>query len=106
MEKIRAEVTVRYAKPCFRNLHNFNYISHVVTYCYRCNFLTDAFNTFIQQSLNVEGLPFILTKNSKEALREQTLAMLLLDLKRAEEHADREGWLNADDLEREFGVAD
>ena len=33
--------------------------------------LTDAINTFIQQSINVEGLPFIVTKNSKEALRQQ-----------------------------------
>ena len=68
--------------------------------------LTDAFNTFIQQSLNVEGLPFIVTKNSKEALKEQTIAMLMLDLKRAEERADAEGWIDADDLERELGVAD
>ena len=68
--------------------------------------LTDAFNTFIQQSLNVEGLPFIVTKNSKEALREQAVAMLMLDLKRAEERADAEGWMEADDLERELGVLD
>ena len=33
--------------------------------------LTDAFNTFIQQSINVEGLPFLVTSNSKEILREQ-----------------------------------
>ena len=46
--------------------------------------LTDAFNIFIQQSLNVEGLPFIATKNSKEALREQALAMRMLELKREE----------------------
>lgn len=46
--------------------------------------LTDAFNIFIQQSLNVEGLPFIATKNSKEALKEQALAMCMLELKRAE----------------------
>ena len=25
--------------------------------------LTDAFNTFIQQSINVEGLPFLVTQN-------------------------------------------
>ena len=68
--------------------------------------LTDAFNTFIQQSLNVEGLPFIVTKNSKEALKEQAIAMLMLDLKRAEERADVEGWIDADDLERELGVLD
>ena len=68
--------------------------------------LTDAFNTFIQQSINVEGLPFLVTQNSKEALKEQALAKLMLDLKRAEERADREGWIDADDLERELGVLD
>ena len=68
--------------------------------------LTDAFNTFIQQSLNVEGLPFIVTTNSKEALKEQALAMVMLDLKRAEAHADAEGWIDADDLEKELGVRD
>ena len=68
--------------------------------------MTDAFNTFIQQSLNVEGLPFIVTKNSKEALREQAVAMLMLNLKRAEERAEIEGCIDADDLERELGVID
>ena len=68
--------------------------------------LTDAFNTFIQQSINVEGLPFLVTQNSKEALKEQAMAKLLLDLKRAEERADREGWIDAEDLERELGVLD
>ncbi|MDO5146225.1 MAG: type II toxin-antitoxin system RelB/DinJ family antitoxin [Eubacteriales bacterium] len=68
--------------------------------------LTDAFNTFIQQSINVEGLPFIVTKNSKEALKQQALAMLLLDLRKAEARAEAEGWLDADDLERELGVLD
>ena len=68
--------------------------------------LTDAFNTFIQQSLNVEGLPFIVTKNSKEALKEQAIAMLMLDLNRAEERAEVEGWIDAEDLEQELGVID
>ena len=68
--------------------------------------MTDAFNTFIQQSIHVEGLPFLVTQNSKEALKEQALAKLMLDLKKAEERADREGWVDADDLERELGVID
>ena len=68
--------------------------------------LTDAFNAFLQQSLNVEGLPFLVTQNSKAALREQALAMLMLDLKKSEERADKEGWIDADDLERELGVID
>ena len=50
--------------------------------------LTDAFNIFIQQSLNVEGLPFIATKNSKEALREQALGRRMLELKRTEQQAE------------------
>ena len=68
--------------------------------------LTDAFNAFLQQSLNVEGLPFIITANSKEAIREQAKVMLMMDLQRAEERAEREGWIDADDLERELGVID
>ena len=47
-----------------------------------------------------------MTKNSKEVLKEQAIAMLMLDLKRSEERADVEGWINADDLERELGVLD
>ena len=66
--------------------------------------LTEAFNTFIQQTINVEGLPFLVTQNSKEALREQAVALFMMDLKRAEERADKEGWIDADDLEKELGV--
>ena len=32
--------------------------------------------------------------------------MLMLDLKRAEERAEVEGWIDADDLEKELGVHD
>ena len=52
--------------------------------------LTDAFNIFIQQSLNVEGLPFLVTTNSREALREQALAMRMLELKREELQSEAE----------------
>ncbi len=50
----------------------------------------------------VEGLPFIVTKNRKEALKEQAIAMLMLDSKRA----GAEGWIDADDLERELEILD
>lgn len=66
--------------------------------------LTDAFNTFIQQSINVEGLPFLVTSNSKEILREQALAILMMDLKKAEERAEKEGWIDSKNLEKELGV--
>lgn len=35
----------------------------------------------------------LLAQNSKEALKGQALAMLMLDLKRAEERAETEGWM-------------
>lgn len=66
--------------------------------------LTDAFNTFIQQSINVEGLPFLVTSNSKEILREQALAILMMELKKSEERAEKEGWIDSENLERELGV--
>lgn len=68
--------------------------------------LTDAFNTFLQQSINAGGLPFLVTTNTKEMLREQALAILMKDLKAAEERADTEGWISADDLAKELGVLD
>lgn len=39
--------------------------------------LTDAVNAFFQQSINVGGLPFLVTTNGKEALREQALFLLM-----------------------------
>ena len=44
--------------------------------------LTDAVNIFIQQSINVEGLPFLVTQCSKEALREQAVTLLMAELKK------------------------
>lgn len=66
--------------------------------------LTDAFNVFIQQSINVEGLPFLVTSNSKDVLKQQAIAILMGDLKQAEERANKEGWIDASVLEKELGV--
>ena len=52
------------------------------------------------------GNPFFVAQNSKEALREQASAKLMMDLKRAEERADQEGLIDADEFEREWGVLD
>ena len=64
--------------------------------------LADASNSFIQQTINVERLPFLVTQNNKETLKEQAVTLLEMDLKRAEERADKESWIDADDLEREL----
>lgn len=61
--------------------------------------LTDAINAFIQQSINVEGLPFIVTKNSKEALRQQAIAQLMIELKKGEGSVKNEtDWIQEEEI--------
>ena len=55
------------------------------------------------RNIGMESYLFKSTQISKEALQEQELAKLVLDLKRAEERADREGWIYADDLNTFLG---
>ena len=50
--------------------------------------LTDAVNVFIQQAINVEGMPFVLTQNSKEALRDQAVSRLMMEIKKVEHIVD------------------
>lgn len=49
--------------------------------------LTDAINVFLQQSINVGGLPFLVTTNGRETLRAQALFLLMQDGQAAEPSA-------------------
>ena len=54
---------------------------------------------FFQQSINVEGLPFIVTKNSKEALRQQAIAQLMIELKKGEDSVKNEAeWIPEEEV--------
>lgn len=65
--------------------------------------LTDAVNTFLQQSINVEGLPFIVTQNSKEMIREQAINILMSELKKGEDSVkDESDWILEEDFLAEF----
>lgn len=67
--------------------------------------LTDAINAFIQQSLNVEGLPFIITQNSKDALREQAISKLMIELKKGEDSVQSESdWITEEEILKKLGV--
>ncbi len=67
--------------------------------------LTDAINVFIQQSLNVEGMPLLVTQNSREALREQAIALLMTELKKGEDSVKTEkDWISEEDILAEFGA--
>ena len=70
----------------------------------RCGMtLTDAINVFIQQSLNVEGLPLIVTQNSKQAMKEQATAILMRELKKGEDSA-ADGWLDEAEILATLGL--
>ena len=66
--------------------------------------LTDAVNIFIQQSINVEGLPFLVTQSSKEALREQAVTLLMAELKKGENSVRIDAdWVSEEEMLAEFG---
>ena len=67
--------------------------------------LTEAINAFLQQSINVEGLPFIITTNSKEALRQQAIAQLLMELNKGEASAEAGNWISEEEALKRLGVS-
>ena len=59
----------------------------------------------MQQSLNVEGMPFLVTQNSKEALREQAISRLMLELKKGEDSVRTDAdWISEEEILTEFEV--
>ncbi|MBQ4544790.1 MAG: type II toxin-antitoxin system RelB/DinJ family antitoxin [Oscillospiraceae bacterium] len=78
---------------------------HVEDIYARCGMtLTDAINVFIQQSINAEGMPLIITQNSKEAMKEQAIAMLMGEIKKGENSVKTDNdWISEKDILSEFG---
>lgn len=66
--------------------------------------LTEAINTFLQQSINAEGLPFVITQNTKEALKAQAASRLFEELKKGFDSANKDGWIDEADMLKEFGA--
>jgi addiction module RelB/DinJ family antitoxin len=72
----------------------------------RCGLtFTDAVNVFIQQSLNVGGLPFIVSSDSREALRNQAIAVLRTEIQKGRDsvHSDSD-WVSEEEMLSHFGV--
>ncbi len=66
--------------------------------------LTDAINIFIQQSINAEGLPFMVTRKTRAARFEQAVNRLMSEIALGEESTRREGWVDEASVLSEFGV--
>jgi addiction module RelB/DinJ family antitoxin len=65
--------------------------------------MTDAFNIFIQQTLNVQGLPLLVTTDTKSAIKEQAKALLMIELQKGLDSAAEEGWISEEEMWKEFG---
>ena len=67
--------------------------------------LTDAVNVFLQPTLNVGGMPFVVTSDSREALRNQAIAMLMAEIQKGRDSVRTpEDWVSEDEMLRHFGV--
>lgn len=74
----------------------------------RCGMtFTDAVNIFIQQSLNVEGLPFVVGSNNKELMRRLAIIQLMGELKKGSDSViTEEDWISEKEMLKEFGVTE
>ena len=61
--------------------------------------LTDAFNIFLQQTLNMEGLPLLAVADSKAAIKAQAKALLAVELEKGLESAEKEGWISEEEMQ-------
>jgi len=67
--------------------------------------LTDAINVFIQQSMNAGGMPFIVTQNSREALKDQAMARLMSEIQKGRDSVRSESdWVSEEEMLAHFGI--
>ena len=65
--------------------------------------LSQAFHLFLQQSINVGGLPFLVVRDGGETLRREAERRLFDAIREGEESAARDGWVSERDVLAEFG---
>ena len=65
--------------------------------------LSQAFHLFLQQSINVGGLPFLVVRDGGETLRREAERRLFDAIREGEESAARDEWVPERDVLAEFG---
>lgn len=66
--------------------------------------LTDAFNMFIQQTLNMEGLPFLASPENEAYMKDKAMRRLMSEVQKGWESAEKDGWVSEEDAYRMLGV--
>lgn len=65
---------------------------------------TDAVNIFIQQSLNMEGLPFLASPENEAYMKDKAMRRLMAEIQRGWDSAEKDGWVSEEDAYRLLGV--
>ncbi len=65
---------------------------------------TDAVNIFIQQSLNVEGLPFLASSENEAYLKAKAMRRFMDEVEKGWDSAEKEGWVSEEEAYRLLGV--
>ena len=67
--------------------------------------MTDAINIFLQQTINARGLPFIVTRDTREALRQQAIDRLLTEIQAGRDSVRTEtDWVSEEEMLARFGI--
>ena len=67
---------------------------------------TDAINIFIQQSLNDNGLPFLVSPENAEFMKTKAMRRLLEEVQKGWDSAEKDGWLTMEEVEAQLEIAD
>ena len=65
---------------------------------------TDAVNIFIQQSLNMGGLPFLASPENEEYLKAKAMRRLMAEVQKGWDSAERDGWVSEEDAYRQLDI--
>ena len=68
--------------------------------------LTDAFNIFLQHSLNSNGFPFLLSPENAEYMKSKAAAQLMAEIEKGWKSAEEGGWLTLEEVESQLGLTD
>ena len=65
---------------------------------------TDAVNIFIQQSLNMEGLPFLVSPENEAYMKDKAMRRLMAEVQQGWDSAEKDGWVSEENAYRLLGV--
>ena len=61
---------------------------------------TDAVNIFIQQSLNMEGFPFLASPENEAYMKAKAMRRLMTEVQKGWDSAEKNGWVSEEDARR------